>query len=305
MAFRPARFISSPHAQTIAANFLRRPKSPRVRRERWDTPDGDFIDVDVLDGSGPQVVVLHGLEGSSKSGYVVECLRLAAARGWGAVALNFRGCSGEPNRKARSYCSGDYDDALFVLGRLARPRLAVGFSLGGNVLLKMLAEKHAEADVAAACAISVPFDLHACARALDGPGWMMRVYQQRFMRTLKAKALGTASRHPGVLDAGRIRAARGIVGFDDVVTAPLYGLGSAAEYYAWASSGPRLSAVRTPTLLISAEDDPLAPASLLPDVSGNSVITKLVTSHGGHCGFVGEGLQFWAEAEAFKYFDTK
>ncbi|MBL8950634.1 MAG: alpha/beta fold hydrolase [Myxococcaceae bacterium] len=301
--FRPARFLGSAHAQTVAAALLRRPKSPKVRRERWDTPDGDFIDVDVLDGAGPQVLVLHGLEGSSRAGYVVECLRLAAARGWGAVALNFRGCSGEPNRNARSYCSGDYDDALFVLGRMKGPRLAVGFSLGGNVLLKLLAERHAEAEVTAACAVSVPFDLHACARALDGPGPMMRFYQQRFLRTLRAKALAVAARHPGKLDADRIRASRGIVGFDDAVTAPLYGLGSAAEYYAWASSGPRARHIRTPTLLISAEDDPLAPASHLPAFE-NPALTRLFTRHGGHCGFLAEGGVFWAEAEAFRWFDT-
>ncbi len=299
--FRPARFLSSPHAQTVAAALLRRPKSPKVRRERWDTPDGDFVDVDVLDGSGPQVLVLHGLEGSSRAGYVVECLRLAAERGWGAVALNFRGCSGEPNRNARSYCSGDYDDALFVLRRMKAPRAAIGFSLGGNVLLKLLGEKHDAAQVAAACAISVPFDLHACARALDGPGVMMRVYQLRFLRTLRAKALAAAARHPEALDPKRIRASRGIIGFDDAVTAPLYGLSSAAEYYAWASSGPRLGGVRTPTLLITSEDDPLAPASLLPPVE-NPALTRLVTRQGGHCGFIAEGGTFWAEAEAFRFF---
>lgn len=300
MAFRPARFLKSPHAQTIAAALLRSTRGPRVRRERWDTHDGDFVDVDVLDGGPEQVLVLHGLEGSSHAGYVVECLRQAHARGWGAVALNFRGCSGVPNRSARSYCSGDYDDALFVLGRMAAPRLAVGFSLGGNVLLKMLAERHDDAGVTAAAAISVPFDLHACARALDGPGLMMRFYQLRFLRTLKAKALATAARHPGTLDVERIRGARGIIGFDDAVTAPLYGLGSAAEYYAWASSGPRLGSIRTPTLLISAADDPLAPASHLPAVE-NHRLTRLVTEHGGHCGFVGEGRSFWAEAEAFRF----
>jgi hypothetical protein len=302
--FRPARFLASAHAQTIAAHFLRSTRSPPVRRERWTTPDGDFVDADVLDGGPAQVLILHGLEGSSRAGYVVECLRQAARRGWGAVALNFRGCSGEANLLARSYCSGDYGDALFALQRMkGSPRFAVGFSLGGNVLLKLLAERHDEARVDAAAAISVPFDLHACARALDSGGPLMRVYQVRFLRTLKAKALEKAARHPDSgLDPQRIRAARGIVGFDEVVTAPLYGLRGAAEYYAWASSGPRLKDLRTRTLLISAEDDPLAPASLLPAVD-NPAIEKLVTPHGGHCGFVAEGGAFWAEARAFEHFD--
>jgi predicted alpha/beta-fold hydrolase len=304
--FIPARFLSSPHVQTIAAHFLRRARGPSVRRERWTTPDDDFVDVDVLDAAtprAPQVLVLHGLEGSSRAGYVVECLRLARAYGWGAVALNFRGCSDEPNLKARSYCSGDIDDALWVLRRMGRPRFAIGFSLGGNVLLKLLAEAHHDAQVDAAAAISVPFDLQASARALDGPGLMMRVYQLRFLRTLRAKALGKAARHPGALDAARIRKSRGIIGFDDSVTAPLYGLPSAGAYYAWASSGPRLKHVRTPTLPVSAEDDPLAPASLMPPVE-NPALTRLITRHGGHVGFVAPGPTFWAEAQAFEFFET-
>jgi predicted alpha/beta-fold hydrolase len=249
------------------------------------------------------VLVLHGLEGSSTAGYVVECLRQAAARGWGAVALNFRGCSGTPNRKARSYCSGDYDDPLFVLKRLGSgPRFAVGFSLGGNVLLKMLAERHPDTGLTAACAVSVPFDLHACARSLDGPGFMMRVYQQRFLRTLKAKALEKARRFPAELDARRVNAARSIIGFDDAVTAPLYGLKDAAEYYVWASSGPRVKDIQTRTLLISSDDDPLAPTSHLAPFE-NTAVERVFTRHGGHVGFVSDGRSFFAEAEAFRFFE--
>src|SRR5205823_5919185 len=135
---------ASPHLQTVYASFLRRPRV-QARRERWHTPDGDFVDVDWVDApeGRPRVLVLHGLEGSSASGYVRECLRLAASLGWAACALNFRGCSGEQNLLARSYCSGDYADPLFALERLGDgPRFAIGFSLGGNVLLKMLAEAH-------------------------------------------------------------------------------------------------------------------------------------------------------------------
>jgi predicted alpha/beta-fold hydrolase len=311
-AFTPVRALSSPHAQTVYASVLRKPRFPRgLTRQRWDTPDGDFIDVDVLDApaGAPRVLLLHGLEGSSESGYLRESLRLIAARGWGAFALNFRGCSGESNRNARSYCSGDYDDPLFVLSKMpsSGPRFAMGFSLGGNVLLKMLAERHDEARVDAAVAISVPFDLGACAAALDRPEPWMRFYQWRFLRTLKAKALQKVPRFPKKFDAQRITAAQSIIAFDDCVTAPLYDLPSADAYYAWASSGPRLKDIRTRTLVISAEDDPLAPASMLPTLE-NPNVHALITPRGGHVGFVSGSLlrpQWWAEEQALKFLSVR
>jgi predicted alpha/beta-fold hydrolase len=309
--FTPARGLHSPHSQTVYASVLRKPRFPAaLRRERWDTPDGDFIDVEVLDApaGAPRVLLLHGLEGSSDSGYIRQSLRLIAARGWGAYALNFRGCSGEPNRTARSYCSGDYDDPLFVLSRFPPrvPRYAMGFSLGGNVLLKMLAERHDQARVDAAVAVSVPFDLAQCARILDGPERWMRFYQWRFLRTLKAKALEKAPRFPRQFDVARIGAAQSIIAFDDCATAPLYGLKNAADYYAWASSGPRLGAIRTRTLLISSEDDPMAPASMLPKLD-NPQLHGLITLRGGHVAFVAGSLwrpTFWAEERAFDFFSS-
>jgi predicted alpha/beta-fold hydrolase len=289
---------------------VRKPRLPRgLRRERWDTPDGDFIDVDVLDAAAgaPHVLVLHGLESSTRAGYMRETLRLIAERGWGAYALNFRGCSGAPNRSARSYCSGDVDDPAFVLSRMPPgPRYAIGFSLGGNVLLKLLAERHDAVRVDAAVAISVPFDLDACAQALNSPDPWMRFYQWRFLRTLKAKAVAKAPRFPQQFDVPRILAARSIIDFDDVVTAPLYGLGTAKAYYAWASSGPRLKDVRARTLLISAEDDPLAPASHLPPLERPN-LHRLVTRAGGHVGFVeGSVLRpsFWAEQRALEFLSS-
>jgi predicted alpha/beta-fold hydrolase len=310
-AFVPAPGLHSPHWQTVYASVLRKPRFPAgLKRERWDTPDGDFIDVDVLPArlaGAPHVLLLHGLEGSTDGGYIRESLRLVAAQGWGAYALNFRGCSGTPNRSARSYCSGDTDDALFVLQRMPEgPRFAMGFSLGGNVLLKLLAERHDDARVAAADAISVPFDLAECARRLDAPEPWMRFYQFRFLRTLKAKALEKSPRFPQHFDRTRIRGVRSIIAFDDVVTAPLYGLNDAADYYAWASSGPRLHAIRTRTLVITSQDDPLAPASLLPETDNPSV-HRLVTSHGGHVGFVAGSLlkpSFWAEQRAIEFLRT-
>ena len=310
--FRPARGLASPHLQTIYAALVRPTRTPPLVRQRLETPDGDFLDVDRLrvDPEAPHLLVLHGLEGSSRAGYVAATIRAAAARGWGVVALNFRSCSGEPNRQPRFYHSGETGDARFVLERLRAevrgPWLGVGFSLGGNVLLRLLAETGAECPLRAAAAVSVPFDLHRCARALDRPGsgWMA-LYRHVFLRSLKRKAIAKARCHPGLLDAARIRAVRGIEAYDDAVTAPLHGWASAAAYYAACSSGPALSRIARPTLLISAEDDPLAPAAALPaDVHDNGNLEVVRAAHGGHVGFVGGSLlrpRFWAEEQAVAF----
>jgi predicted alpha/beta-fold hydrolase len=312
--FVPALGLSSPHAQTIFASLLRKPRVPGLLRERWRTPDGDFVDVDRLYGSpgAPRLLVLHGLEGSSRSGYVLQLLSGAAARGWGAVALNFRSCSGEPNLLARSYSSGDWSDPLFVLDRLRAeegegPLFAVGHSLGGNVLLKLLGEAAERAKLKAAVAVSVPFDLQACVRAVDGGRGFFALYLRNFLYSMKSKALDKARRFPDRLDARAIRAVRTIEGIDETVTAPLYGFASAADYYARCSSGPWVAKITTATLLISAADDPLAPARLLPESSRtNPHVQLLVTARGGHVGFVDGSMaspRYWAEEQALAFLD--
>jgi len=313
-AFRPARGLASPHAQTIFASYFRPRHTPPLVRQRLATPDGDFVDVDRLeaDPGAPHLLVLHGLEGSSRAGYVAAILRGAAERGWGAAALNFRSCSGELNRAPRFYHSGETSDALHVLaqlrGQVRGPWGGVGFSLGGNVLLRLLAETGSAAPLAAAAAVSVPFDLQRCARALDAPGFgWMAIYRGVFLRSLKRKAIAKARCHPGVLDPARVRAARGIEAYDDAVTAPLHGWESAAAYYAACSSGPVLGDIRRPTLLVSADDDPLAPAGALPaGVEDNPALTVLRTAHGGHVGFVEGSLahpRYWAEERALAFLD--
>jgi len=268
----------------------------------------------MADPAAPHLLVLHGLEGSSRAGYVAAILRGAAARGWGAVALNFRACSGELNRRPRFYHSGETGDPLHVLARMREeirgPWGGVGFSLGGNVLLRLLAETGGAAPLAAAAAVSVPFDLLRCARALDAPGdpWMA-LYRRVFLRSLKAKALAKAKAHPGAIDAARVRAARGIEAYDDALTAPLHGWPSAAAYYAACSSGPVLDRIRRPTLLLSAEDDPLVPADCLPGGAlRNPALTVVRTRHGGHVGFVAGSIarpRFWAEARVLAFLDER
>jgi uncharacterized protein len=313
--FAPARGLASPHAQTIYASLVRPTHAPALKRERWELPDGDFVDLDSFDGTpgAPHVVTLHGLEGSSRAGYITAILRGASERGWGATAINFRSCSGEPNRLARSYHSGDIGDALSVIkhlrARLTGPLYAVGFSLGANVLLRLMEETGDNSLVDAAAAMSAPYDLGACADALDGPGPFHRLYRERFLRTLKAKAREKLRRFPGAFDGQALERARTIRGFDDAVTAPLHGFRDATHYYAEASSGPRLHAIRRPTLLLSAKDDPMIPASTHPrDVASNPHLTLVVTEQGGHVGFVaGNALRpsFWGEAQMLAFLSAR
>ena len=261
----------------------------------------------------PYLLVLHGLEGSSASGYVRQTLHEAQALGWGAVAMNFRSCSGEPNRKLRSYCSGETADPLLVAGHLrARtqgPLLAVGFSLGGNALLKLLAETKNTAPFWAAAAVSAPFDLLACAQALDARGGRCWVYRRHFLKSLKAKALAKLASHPGHgLDAERVRRAQTLQDFDDAFTGPSNGYAGALDYYQRCSSGPRLHDVRRPTLLVNAEDDPMIPDASLPAAGTGDRLTVLRTPRGGHVGFL-EGRpwapRFWAERQVVRFLSAQ
>ncbi|WNG60885.1 alpha/beta hydrolase [Archangium gephyra] len=313
--FAPARGLASPHAQTIFASLVRPTHTPPLKRERWELPDGDFVDLDSFDGpqGAPHVVTLHGLEGSSRSGYIAAILRGAAERGWGATAINFRSCSGEPNRLARSYHSGDIGDALSVIkhlrARLTGPLFAAGFSLGANVLLRLMEETGDNSLVDAAAAVSAPFDLGACADTLDGPGPFQLLYRERFLRTLKNKAREKLRRFPGVFDGAAMERAHTIRGFDDAVTAPLHGFRDATHYYAEASSGPRLHAIRRPTLLLSAKDDPMIPPSTHPrDVESNPALHAVITERGGHVGFVAGGPfspSYWGEAQVLAFFASR
>lgn len=300
--FVPAMGLSNGHAQTFFAALRRKPARPHLERRRFDTPDGDFIDVDVLRGeaTAPTVLLLHGLEGSSSSTYITETLRLLAARRWNAWALNFRGCSGEPNRRPASYCSGDTRDLAFLAEQLPGPRFAIGFSLGASVLLNGLARLRVPLD--AAVAVSPPFRLEVSAKAIDARGGFGPVYLNHFLPSLKRKALRMAARFPSDLDAAVIREVRTIRDFDHHVTARVFGFSSAEDYYTRCSTAPVLGEVRTQTLLITAEDDAIAPAASLPaEAERHDAVHVLRTRHGGHVGYA-EGSPFrpawWAERRA-------
>lgn len=311
--FRAAWWARSGWAQTLLATASRRIPAPDLRLERWSTPDDDLVRVHL--GAAvpdrPWVLLLHGLEGSAASAYAREMARLVDAARWNFVALEFRSCGGEDNRRARSYHSGETGDLDHVVKRLVRfvgdaPLCAVGYSLGANVLLKWLGERGDRAPVAAAAAVSTPFDLEVAARMCDRRygGLIAR----HFLATLIPKALRKAERFPGLLDAAAIRRCRTFAAFDDLVTAPLHGFADARDYWRTCSSARFVTSIRRPCLLLNSRDDPLVPRSVLPEAdarASRSLIPEF-SDRGGHCGFVEGGTPFrprrWAEARVLRFF---
>lgn len=314
--FQPAWWLPGPHAQTVVGKFLRPTPHIPLERSRVETPDHDFVDLDFGPEpreNAPLALVLHGLEGSIQRPYALLTFEALLERGIRPVGLNFRSCSGEPNRTARFYHSGDTEDLAFVLAHLRRrfpdrKMAAVGFSLGGNVLLKFLGEQGEAAaeSLEAAATISVPFDLAGGTTVLE-KGLMGRIYSFYFIRSLLRKAELKTALLEAEVDLARVRAARSLRQFDDAATAPLHGFRDAAEYYERSSSIHFLERIRIPTLLLQSKDDPFLPADTLPEETAaeNPHLTPAFTETGGHVGFVeGPGPwapSFWAEREAARF----
>ncbi len=291
-SYRAPWWLPGGHLQTIFA-ALRPPPRANTRRERWDTPDGDFIDVDF---AGPanaarRLVLFHGLEGSADSSYARGLARAASHEGWRVALPHFRGCSGEPNRLGRAYHSGDSEELDWILRRLAAdgPLCAVGVSLGGNVLLKWLGEqgKKALAVVARAAAVSAPLDLQAAGDALDR-GLNRLLYTRMFLRSMKASARRKIAEHALALDAARVAAARTLREFDDAYTAPLHGFRDVDDYWTRASSASWLAQIRVPTLVLNAKNDPFLPRTALEAATRGASAAVLLESPdtGGHVGFL-------------------
>jgi len=314
-AFHSPAWLPGGHAQTIWP-LMRKGALPALRRERWETPDGDFIDLDWLagttDAARPLVALFHGLEGSSRSHYARALLRALAERGWRGVVPHFRGCSGEANRLARAYHSGDSAEIDWILRRLAAragaaPLFAAGVSLGGNALLKWLGEHEQEAWrlLAGAAAICAPLDLTLAGHAL-GRGFN-RLYTAHFLSTLRAKALAKHARYPGLFDAERVRRARTLYEFDDAFTGPVHGFAGADDYWRRASSKPWLRAIRVPTLLLNAANDPFVPQAALPQPAElTDAVHFECPPHGGHVGFLSgafPGHIDWLPQRLLHHFD--
>ena len=297
-AFRAPWWLPGGHAQTIWGAKLARhtpdpAPPPRWRRERWTTPDADFIDVDFQDApaGAPLLVLFHGLEGSSASHYARAFAHWAAAAGVGLAVPHFRGCSGPLNLGPRAYHSGDFEEIGWILGRLrlrsAGPLQAVGISLGGNALLRWAQEAGDSAAVVASAVVAVcsPVDLAASGRAI-GRGFNRQVYTRMFLRTMKPKALAKLAQHPGLFSREALLAARDLYQFDNLFTAPLHGFRDTEDYWARASAKPHLARIRIPALVINALNDPFVPAASLPRAGEVGRWVQLwQPPHGGHVGF--------------------
>ncbi|MFL6621945.1 MAG: hydrolase [Sulfurifustaceae bacterium] len=291
-AFEPAWWCRNTHLQTIVPNRLLPRPALEFRRERIDLPDGDFVDIDwTLADEGPIVLLLHGLQGSSRSHYAVRLAHAFARNGWRAAVVHFRGCSGEPNRLPRSYHSGETGDIAHVARLLKQrepstPLAAVGVSLGGNVLLKWLGESAERSPLVAGVAISVPFLLARAADRLETG--FARIYQWELLysltRALNEKRRTVTLPHP-VASVRRFKCLRH---FDDHVTAPLHGFRDSTHYYEQCSSRQYLRGIRVPALLIQARDDPFMTPDVIPQPHELApCVTLEVYPHGGHVGFLG------------------
>lgn len=289
--FRPAPWLRNPHLQTIWASLLRRRPPLDTRPERLELPDGDFVDLLWCGPQhGPIIVVLHGLEGSIRSRYAAGIMAGIAAHGWRGVFMHFRGCSGVPNRLPRSYHSGDTGDIRYLVETLRRrepqtPLAAVGYSLGGNALLKYLGESGRDTPLEAAVAVSVPFDLDNAARRLERG--LSRLYQRHLLASMHRKLRSKFAGRPGPVKPDEISALRSFRLFDDKVTAPLHGFAGVDDYYARCSSRRYLTGIGIHTLILHASDDPFMTPQAVPGEQEMSPTTRLELSrHGGHVGFV-------------------
>ena len=301
MQYKAPTWLPGGHAQTIWSALCARnrwgPSLPKIR-ERWRTPDGDFIDVDLQHASQknrPMMVLFHGLEGSSDSHYAQAFADWAAVHDLNFALPHFRGCSGELNHAPRAYHSGDHEEIDWVLKRLREDHLAqggqvmvaAGVSLGGNALMRWAAEQGTAAlqKADAIASICSPLDLVQSGHAI-GRGLNRQIYTRMFLRSMKPKAMAKLKQHPGLFDAQKLMAARDLYDFDNVFTAPLHGFKDTDDYWSQASAKPLMKNIRLPALALNARNDPFVPASSLPkQIEVSKTVTLWQPEEGGHVGF--------------------
>jgi uncharacterized protein len=312
--FKPAWWLSNCHCQTIyPALFRKAPTPSNYCRERLSTPDHDFIDIDFCGtGDKPLVILLHGLTGSSQSGYIKGLQQTLLDKGMRSAAINFRGCSGRSNNSARCYHSGETEDIHFLYQTLQQrepntPIAAVGFSLGGNVLLKWLGEQSQQIKLFAAVAVSVPLQLGICATKLDS-GFAI-TYRKNLLKGLTTymhnklqhlEVIGQLEDAKKIKALGDLSTISSFWEYDDRVVAALHGFQDAHDYYNRSSARQFLKSISLPTLVIQAVDDPFMTPEALPRPDELSTHVQLeITQNGGHVGFI-TGLipfrpKYWLE----------
>jgi len=310
--FRPSRWLGNAHAQTIWPALVRRPTPLPWTRERLELPDGDFLDLDWLRvGSDRLVIIAHGLEGGSRRHYTAGLAQLCRSAGWDTLSWNFRGCSGDPNRLPRAYHSGATEDLRAVIeavesSRRYRDLFLVGFSLGGNLILKYLGEWGSNPGlIRGAGAVSVPCDLRASAERMDQPD--RQFYRLRFIRSMRARMDLKRLQFGDQIPSDHSNPCRTFREFDDTFTAPLHGFESALDYWSKCSAIRFLEDIRVPTLILNARDDPfLAPTCFpTPLAQAHPWVYLEAPEKGGHVGFVSRengSRRYWAEARVVEFF---
>lgn len=307
-AFKPLWWLANPHLQTLWPVVFGR-KRFHGRSERLELDDGDFLDLRWLDGAGPLVVVVHGLEGSINSHYAGVMMQALQEHGFHGLFMHLRGCSGEPNRLERSYHSGETGDLAAVVRYAARvtgkPVFAmIGYSLGGNALLKWLGEEGEKSPLQRAVAVSVPFCLDHGARRLSTG--ISRLYQHHLLNRLRRSFRRKFRRRASPLEVD-LDSLRDFYSFDDKVTAPLHGFSGAGDYYRQSSSRQYLRNIQRETLILHAQDDPFLFKESVP---GNEELSPHVTLelsiHGGHVGFIGGSVfpQRWLEPRIIRFLQS-
>ena len=313
--FTPPLWLRNPHLQTVWPTLFRKLDFEPDVTERLDTPDDDFLDLDWYRRGNRRLLVLsHGLEGYSRRPYVLGMASAALAQGWDVLAWNFRSCSGEMNRQPRFYHSGASEDLATVVDRALADEAAYesvalgGFSMGGNMTLVYLGERGSAVDprISGAAVFSVPCDLAGSAEQLGRRA--NRFYMKRFIQELRAKMEEKHAVYPDLINLEGVETMRTFREFDDQFTAPLHGFRDAEDYWFRCSSRRFIGAIRVPTLIVNAVDDPFLSASSFPEkeVAGNSLVRLEVPDHGGHVGFVGDerGGFYWSEWRAMEFLSS-
>jgi predicted alpha/beta-fold hydrolase len=315
--FKPSITFKNAHFQTLYASLFRKQSTPQIEKEIFELNDGDFVECfwhlrPQPSTTSPIVILFHGLEGSFESPYIKGVINALAKEGITSVLMHFRGCSGKKNRLARAYHSGDTHDAYSWILHVKKqfnnaPLFAVGYSLGGNMLLKLLGEYGRDLPLKGAIAVSAPMKLDVCANQMNRG--FSQFYQWHLLRSLKPALINKYRDHDmkafiGV-DENHIKKLKDFWHYDDVYTAPIHGFTSAVQYYEQSSSLQFLKKIKHPTLIIHAKDDPFMTPEVLPkynDISKS--ITLDISQHGGHVGFI-EGSffrpKYWLEERIVCY----
>ncbi len=309
-SYKAPFLLRNGHLNTLYAYWRCKVPMPPFVREEVETRDGDFFSVDWWRGGYQKVILLlHGLEGSSSSTYIRRVATLAHAQGYDVCAINHRSCGGKLNRKPVLYHSGFTQDLHQMVQQLDRDYesiFAVGYSLGGNILLKYLGDGVFEVPghLKQAVAVSTPVHLHSCAKAISQPSNFL--YEMGFLRGLKQKMEEKAVEYPELIDLEQVKSIRRLVQFDDMMTAPIHGFANAVDYYTQCSSLPFLDKITIPTLLVNAQDDPMLRAPSFPYemAESNPFFHFLAPKYGGHVGFADfKTRYYWIDRLILSFFD--